>query len=622
MLCAAGSARGQDWNALRDQGPLDPSANLVPTTLPQGVAVPRVLLAGDSWAQYMWDDGSHNDIFDRYGHAEKLAVSQSLSSDPGPGYTGTQYAVSGSEARQWVDVANYPWIANMVAALTVNPTIDRVLLSIDGNDVLAGKSGGGWYKDMNLDHPGSETALFARIHDDTFTIINAALAVRPDLRVVLSSYDYPNFNTGILCFVYACPKRQDLSRDPVNALITDPQLNGMMVTVETQRIGWTLGATRVDYDNSVGLMHYFYGDGVAGPLVLPRPGTLPPDYNPFPGGNPLRPTLRSNFRNTADPIHLSIQGYQYKIVQETEALFLPHFREGVLETFFSRGGLEDGWTDGTVLGTSGIQIGDTGPALARGIISFDTSALPDNAIVTRARFHLTRTSLVGTNPFTTGGLGLPRVDVISGSFGAPAVEVSDASAPADAENAGFAAGSAKSNGYAVGVEIDAAGREAINPTGLTQFRLSMTVPGGGTGTDAVTFADGDATAPPSGFPTLAAYMGTSAPFLDVSYRLPTAVGDDVAAIPGPRLLPSSPNPFRSSTSLRFYLNAPEPVRLRIVDVQGRLVATLLEERLDAGGHTVAWTGRDDHGRTMPAGVYLAVLETGSTRSSLRVVRMP
>ena len=39
----------------------------MPQSLPPGVAKTRVLLAGDSWAQYMWDDGSHNLIFDRYG---------------------------------------------------------------------------------------------------------------------------------------------------------------------------------------------------------------------------------------------------------------------------------------------------------------------------------------------------------------------------------------------------------------------------------------------------------------------------------------------------------------------------------------------------------------------------
>ena len=39
-------------------------------------------------------------------------------------YTGPEYAVGGSEARQWADTANYPWIANTVAALNADPTVD------------------------------------------------------------------------------------------------------------------------------------------------------------------------------------------------------------------------------------------------------------------------------------------------------------------------------------------------------------------------------------------------------------------------------------------------------------------------------------------------------------------
>jgi flagellar hook capping protein FlgD len=622
LLVTAGSAAAQSPKVLEHWAPINPYANTLPPSLAPGVAHPWVLLAGDSWAQYMWDDGSHNDIFDRYGHAEKRALSRSLGSDPGPGYTGPEYAISGSEARQWVDTAHYPWIANMVADLNANPTIDRVLLSIDGNDMLAAKSGGGWYKDMDLDVPGSEQALFNTIHNNTVTIMNAALGVRPDLHVVLSSYDYPNFNTGIWCFLYACPKRQDLARDPTNDPITDQEINGMMVTMEGIRIGWVNAMSRVDYDNSVGLMHYFYGDGTptGPPLTLPRPGTVPPNYTPFPGGNPQTPTLRANFRSAPDPIHLNLAGYQYKIIQETEALFFPHFRGNALATFYSRGGSEDGWTTGSTTGTTGILLGDNGPSVYYGIVSFDTSSLPDDATITNARFYFTRSALTGVNPFSSGALGIPRVDVMNGTFGVAAVEASDAFAAATASNAGFLAGSATSNGYAVGVELTGAGLTAINLTGTTQFRMSFPNVGSGSGADAVTFYDGDNTAPLTGFPTLSAYMGTSRPFLDVSYTRPTGVGGD-AIVQGPRLLPSSPNPFRASTSLRFELDAPTHVTLRIYDISGRLAATLLDRMMEAGGHVETWDGTDVHGQSAAAGMYVAVLEAGNNRRTERLVRL-
>ncbi len=123
--------------------PRTPRPALVAGACPATTPTPRVLLAGDSWAQYMWDDDAHNAIFDKFGQADKLAVSRSLGSNPGAGYHGPEYAVSGSEAREWVDTANYPWIVNVVAELVAEPTIDTVMFSLGGNDVLAGKSGGG-----------------------------------------------------------------------------------------------------------------------------------------------------------------------------------------------------------------------------------------------------------------------------------------------------------------------------------------------------------------------------------------------------------------------------------------------------------------------------------------------
>lgn len=622
----ASPAAAQDFRALQETRPVDPNANAIQSTVPPQYVAPRVLIAGDSWAQYMWDDGSHNDIFDKFGHEDRRALSLSLGSDPGPGYAGPEYAISGSEARQWADTANYPWIANMVAALEANPTIDLVLLSIGGNDILAGKSDGGWYKDMDLDTPGSEAALFDQIEANTLAISDAALAVRPDIRVMISSYDYPNFNVGFWCFVYACPKRRDLSRDPDNDLITDAELNDMMVRIEERRIGWVNADPRLLFDHGVGLMHYFYGDGIAAPRTLPYPGQTPPAYAPFPGGNPLRPSLRANFRKPngidADPIHLNFDGYQYKITSETETHFFPRFRGAATATIFSQGGANDGWTDGAVIGTSGVRVGDTGTALAAGIVSFDTASIPDGATITGAAIYLTRDALTGTNPFTSSAFGTPAVDVVRGTFGGAAVEASDATAPADAVAAGFIAGSAKSNGYAIRVEITGAGLAAINDSGLTQFRVRFPTPNAGTAADYVVLRDGDAPPPgPGGPPTLAEYMGSSAPFLDVTYTEPVGVPAAATPLAAAVMRPSSPNPFRKSTSLRFALAAESSARVDIFDVSGRHVATLFDGRMPAGNHSLVWDGRNESGRLVGEGVYLARLAAAGAASSVRLVRL-
>ncbi|HFC12259.1 MAG TPA: hypothetical protein ENJ56_05390 [Anaerolineae bacterium] len=480
----------------------DPHATAAPaTTCPSGTSEPRALLAGDSWAQYMWDDASHNDIFDKFGHADKRMISESLDSDPGPGYTGSEYAISGSEARQWINSADYPWIANMVTALNANPTVDTVVLSVGGNDVLAGRPDGGWYKDMDLDQAGAEDALFATIETNTNAIITAAQSVRPNLAVMISSYDFPNFNIGFWCFVYACPKRDALSRDPSNGLISDAELNAMMVTVEERRIGWANADSRLYFDNSVGLMHYFYGDGATAPGVLPYPGRTAPTYQPLPGGNPLKPNLRSNFRLftgfiDADPIHLDYDGYQYKIANQTENFFFPRWRGAPSLTVRSQGGSADGWTDGSNSGTDAIRVGeDNVDNLYHGIISFDTSAIPDSATITAATLYLQREGGNGISPFSSGLLGAAQLDVMHGTFGAAAVEASDATAVATAADAGCFHGTAKDDYYAVRIDLLEEGMAAINAAGLTQFRVAFATNNPGGSDPYVAFRDGDATLP-------------------------------------------------------------------------------------------------------------------------------
>jgi flagellar hook assembly protein FlgD len=61
------------------------------------------------------------------------------------------------------------------------------------------------------------------------------------------------------------------------------------------------------------------------------------------------------------------------------------------------------------------------------------------------------------------------------------------------------------------------------------------------------------------------------------------------------------------------------VRLVLHDVSGRLVRTLVEGTRSAGVHRVEWDGRDDGGRRLAAGVYLARLEGAGEVRTRKVV---
>jgi uncharacterized delta-60 repeat protein len=142
-------------------------------------------------------------------------------------------------------------------------------------------------------------------------------------------------------------------------------------------------------------------------------------------------------------------------------------------------------------GPMSLQVGDhLNDGRTVGIVSFDTSEIPDDAVILSATLRLQRAGVWGTNPFTI--LGECRVDVQTGAFGDdPALEPSDFEAEATAPAAGTLS-SAATNGDTSSATLDPAGLAAINRTGRTQFRLWFEVHDNGNRVaDRILYASGD-----------------------------------------------------------------------------------------------------------------------------------
>ncbi len=60
------------------------------------------------------------------------------------------------------------------------------------------------------------------------------------------------------------------------------------------------------------------------------------------------------------------------------------------------------------------------------------------------------------------------------------------------------------------------------------------------------------------------------------------------------------------------------VRVRVHDVRGSIVATLLDDERPAGGHTVHWDGHDHNGADVASGVYLVSVMAGGSSATVRV----
>lgn len=97
-------------------------------------------------------------------------------------------------------------------------------------------------------------------------------------------------------------------------------------------------------------------------------------------------------------------------------------------------------------------------------------------------------------------------------------------------------------------------------------------------------------------------------------------GDDAARVAF-HLPPPVPNPSNGEVAVAFSLPQPASGSLRIYDLRGRLVTTLVHGTLAGGRSTLAWDGRASDGTVVASGVYWAVLDADGRRATTRLVRL-
>lgn len=78
-------------------------------------------------------------------------------------------------------------------------------------------------------------------------------------------------------------------------------------------------------------------------------------------------------------------------------------------------------------------------------------------------------------------------------------------------------------------------------------------------------------------------------------------------------LQNYPNPFKDNTTIRFVLNQSEQTSLKVFDITGREVRTLVNEKLGAGKHSLVLNSQG-----LPAGIYLLKLQTHQSIQQKRI----
>jgi hypothetical protein len=87
------------------------------------------------------------------------------------------------------------------------------------------------------------------------------------------------------------------------------------------------------------------------------------------------------------------------------------------------------------------------------------------------------------------------------------------------------------------------------------------------------------------------------------------------------LMPSVPNPMKNEASIRYSIPNDTEVSLKVYDMTGALVKTLVNESVTAGEYTVTWNGTNEVGSEVANGVYFYRLSSGDFTQSRKVVVM-
>jgi hypothetical protein len=82
---------------------------------------------------------------------------------------------------------------------------------------------------------------------------------------------------------------------------------------------------------------------------------------------------------------------------------------------------------------------------------------------------------------------------------------------------------------------------------------------------------------------------------------------------------NSPNPFNPETKINFSLANAGQTELKVYNVRGELVKTLLKDRVDAGSHTLYWNGTSDNGSKVASGVYFCKIKQGKNSETHKML---
>lgn len=108
---------------------------------------------------------------------------------------------------------------------------------------------------------------------------------------------------------------------------------------------------------------------------------------------------------------------------------------------------------------------------------------------------------------------------------------------------------------------------------------------------------------------------------------PTYVEEEPSSVPQQFTLGQNyPNPFNPSTVIPFRVhgsqntgNRPVPTTLRVYNIMGQWVRTLVNDKMQPGNYTIVWDGKNQDGKEVSSGIYLYQLTAGERKITKKML---
>jgi len=82
-----------------------------------------------------------------------------------------------------------------------------------------------------------------------------------------------------------------------------------------------------------------------------------------------------------------------------------------------------------------------------------------------------------------------------------------------------------------------------------------------------------------------------------------------------------PNPTSGSATISFTTDKALPTKVSVFDIQGKLVATLLNAEIPSGNYAISWDGRSDSGEQLSDGIYFVKITNAQMNVSKKLILM-